>query len=73
MVLLHPDGAEQVFEGVVEGRLVWPIRGATGHGYDPMFQPDGHDRTFAEMAPEEKNAISHRARAVAALRAALER
>jgi XTP/dITP diphosphohydrolase len=73
MVLLHPDGAEQVFEGAVEGQLVWPIRGATGHGYDPMFQPDGHSRTFAEMAPEEKNAISHRARAVAALRAALAR
>jgi XTP/dITP diphosphohydrolase len=73
MVLLQPDGSEQVFEGAVEGQLVWPIRGATGHGYDPMFQPDGHDRTFAEMTPEEKNAISHRARAVAALRAALER
>jgi XTP/dITP diphosphohydrolase len=71
MVLLRPDGSEQVFEGAVEGRLVWPIRGVVGHGYDPMFQPDGDDRTFAEMPLAEKNAISHRARAVAALRRAL--
>lgn len=72
MVLLTPEGAESVYEGAVEGRLVWPIRGQVGHGYDPMFQPDGHDRTFGEMTFEEKNAISHRARALAKLRAALE-
>jgi XTP/dITP diphosphohydrolase len=71
MVLLHPDGRELVVDGAVEGRLVWPIRGTVGHGYDPMFQPDGHDRTFAEMPFAEKNAISHRARALAALRARL--
>jgi XTP/dITP diphosphohydrolase len=68
MVLLQPDGTEQVFEGAIEGQLVWPIRGTVGHGYDPMFQPEGHDRTFAEMPFEEKNLISHRARALAALR-----
>jgi XTP/dITP diphosphohydrolase len=63
LVLARPDGNEQVFEGSVEGRLVWPLRGALGHGYDPMFLPNGHDRTFAEMTAEEKNRISHRARA----------
>lgn len=61
LVLAWPDGHEEVFEGKVDGTLVWPIRGKTGHGYDPMFQPDGHDMTFAEMDPEEKNRISHRA------------
>lgn len=71
LVLLTPEGEEQVFEGVAPGRLVWPPRGALGHGYDPMFIPDGHDRTYAEMDFTEKNAISHRARAFAALEAAL--
>ncbi|WP_300056784.1 RdgB/HAM1 family non-canonical purine NTP pyrophosphatase [uncultured Roseobacter sp.] len=60
-VLAWPDGHEEVFEGTAEGTLVWPMRGHTGHGYDPMFQPLGHDRTFAEMDPSEKNRISHRA------------
>lgn len=67
LVLLWPDGEEAVFEGVLEGRIVWPMRGAAGHGYDPIFQPDGWDRTLGEMAPVEKNAISHRARALAAM------
>ena len=71
LVLLTPEGEEQVFEGVAPGRLVWPPRGALGHRYDPMFIPDGHDRTYAEMDFAEKNAISHRARAFAALEAAL--
>ena len=61
LVLAWPDGHDEVFAGTVEGQLVWPVRGALGHGYDPMFQPDGHDRTFAEMHADEKNAISHRA------------
>ncbi len=64
LVLAWPSGDEQIFEGSVEGRLVWPLRGGLGHGYDPMFQPDGQDRTFAEMTAEEKNRISHRARAL---------
>ena len=46
------------------GTLAWPPRGALGHGYDPMFVPDGETRTFAELAPEEKNRISHRAKAL---------
>ncbi|HAB37876.1 MAG TPA: non-canonical purine NTP pyrophosphatase, RdgB/HAM1 family [Rhodobacteraceae bacterium] len=61
LVLAWPDDHEEVFEGTVEGTLVWPVRGALGHGYDPMFQPIGHNRTFAEMTPDEKNSISHRA------------
>jgi XTP/dITP diphosphohydrolase len=61
LVLAWPDGHDEVFEGTVEGWVVWPIRGAEGHGYDPMFQPLGHDLTFAEMSPAKKNRISHRA------------
>ncbi|WP_439562692.1 RdgB/HAM1 family non-canonical purine NTP pyrophosphatase [Roseinatronobacter sp.] len=67
LVLAWPDGHDEVFEGFVNGQLVWPYRGQTGHGYDPMFQPDGHTRTFAEMTPDEKNALSHRGAAIAAL------
>ena len=67
LILLWPDGHEEIFEGVAPGRLVWPPRGQLGHGYDPIFVPEGHDRTYAEMTPEEKNAISHRARAFALL------
>lgn len=63
LVLAWPDGHDEVFEGVVEGQVVWPMRGVQGHGYDPMFQPEGHDKTFAEMPESTKNAISHRARA----------
>lgn len=66
MVLAYPDGSEQVFEGSVNGRLVWPIRGVEGHGYDPMFIPAGETRTFAEMSHAEKNALSHRGRALEA-------
>lgn len=65
LVLAWPDGREDVFEGHVKGTLTWPLRGALGHGYDPMFVPEGHNKTFAEMSAEEKNAISHRARAFA--------
>ena len=61
LVLAWPDGHEEIFEGRVNGSLVWPMRGTIGHGYDPMFQPDGYDVTFAEMDPEEKNRVSHRA------------
>ena len=72
MVLAWPDAHDEVFEGKVEGQVVWPMRGAAGHGYDPMFQPDGHTLTFAEMDPAEKNKISHRADAFAKLIACLE-
>ncbi|GAB4381899.1 RdgB/HAM1 family non-canonical purine NTP pyrophosphatase [Albidovulum sp.] len=72
LVLAWPDGHDEVFEGKVEGEVVWPMRGARGHGYDPMFQPAGHDRTFAEMPAAEKNRISHRADAFARLVACFE-
>jgi XTP/dITP diphosphohydrolase len=65
-----PDGHIESFEATVEGTLVWPPRGDKGFGYDPMFLPDGHDRTFGEMTGEEKHGLpprgkglSHRARA----------
>ncbi|SDF17497.1 RdgB/HAM1 family non-canonical purine NTP pyrophosphatase [Sulfitobacter delicatus] len=61
LVLAWPDGHDEVFAGKVNGTLVWPMRGKQGHGYDPMFQPDGYDVTFAEMDAEQKNRISHRA------------
>jgi XTP/dITP diphosphohydrolase len=63
LVMAWPDGHDEVFEGTVEGTLVWPMRGKQGHGYDPMFVPIGHDVTFAEMAHDVKNLISHRANA----------
>jgi len=72
LVLAWPDGEDQVFEGKVEGQVVWPMRGRQGHGYDPMFVPEGYDITFAEMDPAEKIRISHRADAFAKLMAALE-
>jgi XTP/dITP diphosphohydrolase len=59
------------FEGVVEGNVVDPPRGTGGFGYDPVFQPTGFQQTFAEMPPELKNNISHRAQAIAALRESL--
>ena len=55
-----PDGHDEVFEGVMAGTIVWPMRGTQGHGYDPIFQPDGYRKTFGEMESEEKNQISHR-------------
>lgn len=61
LTLCWPDGHCKSFEGKVYGTLVWPVRGDKGFGFDPMFVPDGYRMTFAEMAPEEKHAISHRA------------
>jgi len=65
LVLMWPDGHDEVFEGVLPGQVVWPPRGADGHGYDPIFQPEGHEVTLGEMSPQMKNSLSHRARAVA--------
>jgi XTP/dITP diphosphohydrolase len=65
------DGQGELFEGRVDGMLVWPPRGSNGFGYDAMFQPIGHERTFGEMDPAEKHAISHRADAFNKLVAAL--
>jgi XTP/dITP diphosphohydrolase len=71
LALAWADGAVETFEGRVDGVLVFPPRGTAGFGYDPIFRPDGHDRTFGEMSSEEKHgvpadgslALSHRARA----------
>ena len=72
LCLAHPDGRDVLFEGKVEGTLVWPPRGDKGFGFDPVFMPDGHDMTFGEMPSERKHSfvrgqtgLSHRARAFA--------
>lgn len=64
VISLIEGGEEHLFEGIVEGRIIDHESGEEGFGYDPLFVPDGFDRTFAEMTAEEKNAISHRGRAV---------
>lgn len=70
LCLCWPDGHAEYFRGEAHGQLVWPPRGELGFGYDPVFQPDGHERTFGEMSAEEKHSwapgqegLSHRARA----------
>lgn len=63
LALAWPDGHTETFEGKVFGTLVWPPRGDQGFGYDPFFQPRGHDLTFGEMAPARKHSLSHRASA----------
>ena len=65
--LAVPDGTEVVREGRIDGTLLHARRGSNGFGYDPIFRPDGHDRTTAELSAAEKNAISHRTRAFQAL------
>ena len=72
-ICLIEGGAEHLFEGVVKGEIIEEKRGASGFGYDPVFMPEGYTETFAEMGSEEKNRISHRARAVQALCAYLNR
>ena len=67
LVLAWPDGHDEVFEGVIEGSLVWPMRGENGHGYDPIFLPNGYSETFGEMDRWKKNKISHRADAFSKL------
>ena len=62
-----PDGTERVVEGTIDGTLIREPRGTNGFGYDPIFVPVGESRTTAEMSPEDKDAISHRGRAMRAL------
>ena len=71
LALAWPDGHVEWFEGRVDGTLVWPPRGTHGFGYDPMFQPIGHEQTFGEMDPHAKHGMSHRARAFEQLVAAV--
>ena len=81
LCLAHPDGRNVIFEGKVEGTMVWPPRGKKGFGFDPVFMPDGFDITFGEMPAAEKHSwspgkvgLSHRARAFAKfVEASLER
>jgi Xanthosine triphosphate pyrophosphatase len=72
LCLAHPDGRDVIYHGVCPGTLVWPPRGDRGHGYDPMFMPDGYDITFGQMPAEMKHSwspgqqgLSHRARSFA--------
>lgn len=71
LCLAWPDGEDALFEGRVSGRLVWPMRGALGFGFDPIFLPDGESETFGEMAASRKHAMSHRAVAFEKLKAGL--
>ena len=66
-IILIEGGEEHLFEGRVEGEITCEPAGCSGFGYDPVFRPEGYEQTFAEMSADEKNAISHRARAVAKL------
>ena len=70
LALAWPDGTSAVYEGRVDGTLIWPPRGTLGFGYDPVFVPSGGALTFAELDPAEKHRISHRAAAFARLVAA---
>jgi len=70
LALAAPHGEAEIFEGEVHGKLVFPPRGANGFGYDPIFVMDGMRKTFGEIDPAEKHAISHRARAFAAFASA---
>lgn len=67
IISLIEKGEERQFEGIVKGQITREKRGESGFGYDPIFQPDGYETTFAELDSDIKNRISHRARAVAAL------
>jgi XTP/dITP diphosphohydrolase len=63
LALAWPDGKVAIFEGTIEGTICWPPRGNMGFGYDPIFVPIGHEKSFGEVDPEWKNSISHRAEA----------
>lgn len=65
--LIEADGSERLFEGIVRGEILQSREGDGGFGYDPVFKPEGYDVSFAEMEMSDKNAISHRGRAVRAM------
>ena len=69
LCLYYPDGTSEQVEGTIRGNLTFPPRGEGGFGYDPIFIPEGYDRSFAEIGAAEKNAISHRADALRKLKA----
>lgn len=67
VIALNLDGQQHLFTGLVRGQITTEKKGTNGFGYDPIFQAEGHDKTFAELTPLEKASCSHRARAVAQL------
>ncbi|MBN1447769.1 MAG: RdgB/HAM1 family non-canonical purine NTP pyrophosphatase [Bacteroidetes bacterium] len=72
VVAFVAKGVEELFEGKVEGSILLKPRGDNGFGYDPIFRPDGDARSYAELTADEKNAFSHRARAIASFKAFLQ-
>lgn len=72
VIALIIDGEEHLFDGIVRGKIAEERRGGSGFGYDPIFVPDGYEESFAQMASEQKNSISHRSRAASALNDYLE-
>lgn len=71
LAVVWPDGHAEVYEGEVQGQIVWPARGEHGFGYDPIFVAEGESITFGEMEPARKHGMSHRAAAVIKLKASL--
>ncbi|MDF3000203.1 MAG: XTP/dITP diphosphatase [Bacillota bacterium] len=71
ITMIYPDGRKIVARGECEGHIIYKERGCNGFGYDPLFVPNGYDRTFAELTAEEKNQISHRAAALQKLKGML--
>lgn len=71
ITLVWPDGSSLVSRGQCEGHIIFEERGNGGFGYDPLFVPEGYEKTFGEFSPEEKNKISHRAKALAGLQRSL--
>ena len=61
LTLAWPDGYSESFEGRIYGTIIWPPQGSGGFGYDPMFMPDGYNKTFGEISYDEKQLMSHRA------------
>ena len=72
MALVDPDGGEHVLTGRCYGTIAQAASGAGGFGYDPLFIPDGYAKSFAELSADEKNAISHRGRALAEVKKAIQ-
>lgn len=70
IAVVWPDGKVRTFKGIVRGKIAGEMRGGHGFGYDPVFIPDGYQKTFAEMTAAQKNRISHRGRALKKLKAA---
>lgn len=72
ITMVFPGGEKIVARGECKGHILYELKGPGGFGYDPLFVPEGHDRSFGEMSPEEKNRISHRARALENLKTKLQ-